>query len=66
MAVSRVIVRSGAGVGESENDTEGLLPIASKQGSFQDRKLKGDYFLLTGPLMGDPDSPYLIPLIPIP
>jgi len=40
---------------------KGLLArsaLASKQGSFHDWKLKGDYFLLTGPLMGDPALAY--------
>ena len=32
----------------------GKIGVSVKARQFPCRKLKGDYFLLTGPLMGDP------------
>ena len=34
----------------------GKVGVSVKARQFPCRKLKGDYFLLTGPLMGDPDA----------
>jgi len=43
----------------------GKIGVSVKARQFPCRKLKGDYFLLTGPLMGDPESLAFPPSPPV-